>query len=482
VKNRSLIQVNFPRITIAGLRGGSGKTILSLALCWLFSRQGLKVKAFKKGPDYIDAKWLSLASGYHASNLDPFLFSSSQIQSLFRSKADFFDLAIIEGNRGLFDGKDTRGSCSTAELARILDSPVLLVLDCTKVTRTMAAVVLGCTMFEEDLNLAGVILNQIAGARHRDIARRSIEKYTHVPVLGALPKLGDNPIPERHMGLISHEEYTGREEMFKSIGQVVSDNVDVERVLELAGQAPAWREPAMSGLQVTPGMNPPRAVIGVVRDKAFWFYYQENLEALQDQGAGIVELSLVSRADWPEIHGLYLGGGFPETVAQELAGNDIAKSRIRDLARKGLPIYAECGGFMYLAESLEFQGENFPMAGVFPVQTKVFNKPQGHGYIRAGIISPNPFYALGEKIVGHEFHYSRCLSLDTEARFCMRLDRGTGMKGCLDGLLYKNVLAGYAHVHALSAANWAGNFVRAAEIYREFVQNNSGPCPDITCG
>ncbi len=480
MKDRSFSEVHFPRITISGLRGGSGKTILSLALCWLFSRQGFKVKAFKKGPDYIDAKWLALATGNHASNLDPFLFTTHQIRSLFWSKADLFDLALIEGNRGLFDGKDIQGSCSTAELARVLDSPVLLVLDCTKVTRTAAAIVLGCNMFEENLKLSGVILNQTAGDRHRDIARRSIEKYTDVPVLGALPKLSDNPVPERHMGLISYEEIAGRENMLKSLGQVVSDNVDLDRVLSIARSAPPDHEDVIP-LSLSSRIDSSGPTIGVIRDSVFWFYYQENLEALRQAGAGIIELSVVSEDDWPEIHGLYLGGGFPEIRAKELEGNRKIKQKVKALAENGLPIYAECGGFMYLAESLDYQDNVFLMSGVFPVRTRVYEKPQGLGYIQAEVVAPNPFYPVGEKIVGHEFHYSRCLSLNQEARFCMRLERGTGMKNSLDGLIYKNVLAGYAHIHALSTSSWALNFVRAASIYKDFVRKKSGSCPDIIC-
>lgn len=471
----------FSRLTISGLRGGSGKTILSLALSWWFTRQGIKVKAFKKGPDYIDAKWLSLATNYHASNLDPFLFSTHQIRDLFWSQAHHFDLALIEGNRGLFDGKDVQGSYSTAELARILDSPVVLVLDCTKVTRTAAAIVLGCTMFERDLNLAGVVLNQTAGNRHRNLIRESIEAYTDVPVLGALPKMQETPIPERHMGLISDQEYGEQEKIFSSIGKVVSDNVDLDRVLSLARSAPPCPSPDPQPVTRIPAVTSSQPVIGVVRDKAFWFYYQENLDALAQAGAKIVELSLLSSSAWPEIHGLYLGGGFPETSAQELSSNASARARVQALAENGLPIYAECGGLMYLSQGLEYQGEYYPMSGVFPLKTQVCTKPQGHGYIQATVVGDNPFYARGENIVGHEFHYSQCLSLESQASFCIRLERGTGIKDNMDGLRYKNVLAGYVHIHAFSAGNWALNFVRAAQRYQEFIRDYPGPCPGITC-
>ncbi len=473
--------LNFPRICIAGLKGGSGKTIVSLALCRLFSQQGLKVKPFKKGPDYIDAKWLSLAAECSASNLDPFLFPAEKVKSLFWSFAPKYDLALIEGNRGLFDGKDVDGSFSTSELSRLLKMPVILVLDCTKVTRTVAAIVLGCKLFEKDLNLAGVILNQTAGARHRNIARQSIEKYTDVPVIGALPKLRHNPIPERHMGLISDQEYAGEDDVLSGLTDIVSQNVNTGFVLDIARKAPPCSEPLIPVFAIPKHNLENAPVIGVVRDRAFWFYYQENLDALKDQGAILQELSLLSRDEWPAIHGLYLGGGFPETMAQALDENVILREKLAGYSRAGLPIYAECGGFMYLARSLEFEDRCFSMAGVFAVRTRLHNKPQGHGYVSARVIRKNPFYPVGAIISGHEFHYSCCHPPPEDADYCFELTRGVGIAGGFDGLCYRNVLAGYTHIHAFGAEGWAFNFVRAARIYKEAVESDSGPCPDIRC-
>jgi cobyrinic acid a,c-diamide synthase len=475
------IEIDFPRITLAGLKGGSGKTIVSLALCRLFSQKGLKVKPFKKGPDYIDAKWLSLAAGNSASNLDPFLFPTQIVKSLFWSFSQQYDIALIEGNRGLFDGKDIHGSYSTAELSRILETPVILVIDCTKVTRTVAAIVLGCKYFEKDLNIAGVILNQTAGNRHRTITRQSIEKYTDIPVLGALPKLGENPIPERHMGLISDQEYEGSDDLFSRLTEVVSQNVDLDAIIDIARSAPPCREifPQIFSGQAVTGSNAP--VIGVVRDKALWFYYQENLDALKNQGATIVDLSLLSREQWPEIHGLYLGGGFPETMARTLDENILLKDKLRKLSMDGLPVYAECGGFMYLAESLEYEDRCYSMAGILPVRTKLFKKPQGHGYVSAEVIRKNPFFPIGAKITGHEFHYSKCIPVPENSSFCFSLTRGVGMSMGFDGLCFRNVLAGYTHIHAFGAEDWAANFVRAAGIYRDVRASGLDYCPDIVC-
>ncbi|HKK33393.1 MAG TPA: cobyrinate a,c-diamide synthase, partial [Desulfomicrobiaceae bacterium] len=353
-----------PRLVVSGLSGGAGKTIVSLGLCRAACEAGYQVKPFKKGPDYIDANWLALASREPASNLDPFLFSADQIRSLFWSRSQGYDLAMIEGNRGLFDGKDVTGTCSTAELARILNAPVVLVVDCTKVTRTMAAVVLGCQMFEKDLDLRGVVLNRTAGARHRSMLRRTIEEYTDLEVYGTLPKLKQNPIPERHMGLISDQEFSATEAAFCSLAEMVRENLNVDAIWQTAKSAPGYNEPLLE-LWETPKPAPEPVRIGVVRDAALWFYYQENLEALEAQGAEIIPLTLLEGGKWPELHGLYLGGGFPETLAGSLAENSVMRETVKHLADKGLPIYAECGGFMYLGRSLKYNEQEYPMSGVF---------------------------------------------------------------------------------------------------------------------
>ncbi|MBT8762338.1 hydrogenobyrinic acid a,c-diamide synthase (glutamine-hydrolyzing) [Desulfohalobiaceae bacterium Ax17] len=468
---------SFPRVILAGLKGGSGKTLVSLGLTRAYRDQELKIKPFKKGPDYIDAKWLSLAAGQAASNLDPFIFPSSKVQSLFWSYSSDFDLALIEGNRGLFDGKDVAGSYSTAELARLLEAPIILVADCTKVTRTMAAIVMGCKLFEPDLNLAGIILNQTAGDRHRKILCQSIEKYTDIPVLGALPRMRQNPIPERHMGLISDQEYQDLDTILNRLAKIVKDYVDIDKILKIARDA---KEVEISSFDpVWPETSSSDVVIGVVRDASLWFYYEENIKALEVQGAKVVSLSILDDSDWPEIHALYLGGGFPETMAGQLEANTRKRALVKNLAEKGMPIYAECGGFMYLCQNLFYDGLNYTMTGVLPVQTKVHKKPQGHGYVQAEIILPNPFYKKGQKIVGHEFHYSDCPNINKDLDFALHLNRGVGMCDGMDGLLHKNVLASYAHIHALGTPDWAKNFVLAAEKFKQAMDSGFKECPRI---
>lgn len=537
------------RICISALSGGGGKTLLSLGLARAFSRQGLAVQPFKKGPDYIDAAWLSLAAGRQASNLDPYFLPPARLRALFRHVMERSGarLALLEGNRGLFDGMDVRGSCATAELARTLDCPVLLSLDCTKMTRTAAALVVGVRNFEPGLRLAGVVLNQVASARHEGILREAITTYTDVPVLGAIPRLRENPLPERHMGLASlcgDELSPQAQEILEKLADVVRDHVDMDRVLALADDLPAlpeeadfWDEAAWAGegavapsgagrsaachagtafaagagascegaaptgaLSVTsprattpdstqmgrdesvavsrcrplrPADSPePAPRIGYVRDRALWFYYEENLEALRRAGAELVRLSLLDDAPWPELDGLYLGGGFPEDWARELASSPHL-ARLATLAGEGLPIYAECGGFMVLASALERDGQRWPMSGIFPVETRFCPKPQGLGYVRADVVLPNPYFPQGSVLRGHEFHYSLChepAAVSGRLEHALRLRKGTGMGRDAaghgrDGLVSGRVWAAYCHIFAPAVPGWAPRFVDLARCY-----------------
>jgi len=462
----------FPRIILAGLSGGSGKTFVSIGLCRALSRRGYRVQPFKKGPDYIDASWLTHAARQTACNLDPFLLQRETIAALFRERAVGADLSLIEGNRGLFDGKDREGTCSTAELARQLGAPVVLVLDATKMTRTAAAIVAGCRNFEPGLTLAGVILNRTAGERHRAILRQCIEELAGVPVLGCLPKMADNPIPERHMGLVSDQEHAGREAALEAIADVIERAVDIDRLLVAARnvEPPAQAAPVPWPASVLSDAAQAGPVIGYVHDAALWFYYPENLEALERAGATLHKVSLLSSEPWPELDGLYLGGGFPETQAQALSANVQTRARVRSLARAGLPIYAECGGFMYLCEALCLPEGSHELAGVFPLSTRLCPRPQGLGYVEALVEAENPFHPLGVHLTGHEFHYSACTEPsrpEDMPPLSLNMLRGHGMLAGRDGLLKGRTFASYTHIHALGTPHWAPAFVRAALAFKQ---------------
>lgn len=449
---------------------------MTLGLCRNLVQAGLEVQPFKKGPDYIDAAWLSLAASRQASNLDPFLMPAEKLLSLFTTECASANFALIEGNRGLFDGKDTSGSYSTAELAKLLQTPVILVLDCTKMTRTVAAVVLGCRHFDPGLNLAGVILNRTAGQRHQTIVRQCIEKYTDIPVVGILPKISPDPIPERHMGLISDRECLWTHRTLDALAAIAGECLDLPKIMDIAGSAPNLETPLQAPRAFAETADTVR--IGVIRDAALWFYYKENLDELRRHGAELVELSLLSPTEWSQIHGLYLGGGFPETQAAQLSENKLIRNLVRDLSAGGLPIYAECGGFMYLGESLIYDETVFPMAGVFPLQTMLCAKPQGHGYTVSRVVRANPFHPRGLEFTGHEFHYSKCVSpLSPDIAFALEMRRGCGIDAHRDGLIRRNTFACYTHLHAYGVPTWAENFVNAARFYKH---SSKGNVPDIT--
>ena len=387
-------------------------------------------------------------------------------------------LALVEGNRGLFDGLDASGSCSTAELARILQCPLLLCLDCTKMTRTAAAVLRGVLTFEPGLHFVGVVLNQVGSARHETIVRRALEAYTDSVVLGALPRLKRNPLPERHMGIASQGAELGRsaQSRLDALGDLVATHVDVAAVVAAAQAAPPLACAAAFWPALDAGLASSRPRIGYVRDKALWFYYEQNLEALERAGAELVQLSLVDDVRWPghgigaqnPLHGLYLGGGFPEDCVRALS----ASPHIANLghwAAAGMPIYAECGGFMLLAAGIEREGRFWPMGNVFPVTAQFCDRPQGLGYVRATVSAQNPYFPTGMEIVGHEFHYSRCRWHRDDMTFGLRMHKGQGMgkapkgdAGLVDALLYRNVWAAYSHVFAPTTPCWASNFTSVA--------------------
>lgn len=453
------MQHAIPRFILAGLSGGTGKTIVSLALARALDSRGIQVAPFKKGPDYIDAQWLGIAARRPCANLDPYFHTDETIHSLFYHKSKGLDISLIEGNRGLFDGKDEYGSCSTAELARKLDAPVILTIDCTKMTRTVAAIVQGCANMEPGLNLAGVILNRTAGERHRSILKKSIEANTDIPVLGMLPKISHNPIPERHMGLMSDQEYDGEgSTALDELASLAEKWLDIDAIIKIAEVAPDFTQEPKPIFDGEPA--PTKVRIGYVHDAAHWFYYQENLDALVHAGAEIVRLSVLSDEPWPEIDGLYIGGGFPEVFAEQISANKNVLNHIRSLSESGLPVYAECGGFMLLCDFLEINGQRYPMAGVYPVGTTFCKRPQGLGYTNATALADSPFYPKGTTVLGHEFHYSVCLDeAKRNLNFTMKMNRGKGIAGDKDGLLYENTFAGYNHIHALAVPEWAERFV-----------------------
>jgi cobyrinic acid a,c-diamide synthase len=473
--------MEFPRIIIAALRGGSGKTILSIGIIAALCKLGNSIAPFKKGPDYIDAGWLALAAGRPCYNLDSFLLNREDNLRSFLNHSINCDISIIEGNRGLYDGIDLEGSTSTAELAKLLKCPVVLCVDCTKITRTMAAVIMGCSQFDPDVMIKAVVLNRVANARHEKKLQDSIEHYCDIPVLGAIPKLGQQHFPERHLGLVPTAEHDWAKDSVEAVIEIAEKYIDLSSIAEIARQVTELKaedgggrrsedesrtvgprlDVSESGTGVQIEQGAPR--IGIIRDSAFQFYYPENIDALSSMGAEVVFISPLKDQMLPRLDALYIGGGFPETHAEQLASNKGFSRQLKDLAEDGFPIYAECGGLMYLGQKLVLEGQSYPMAGIFPVAFDFYKRPQGHGYTIAKVEYENPYYEVGSVIKGHEFHYSRVSNWAgrrNDLVFLMK--RGVGIDGNRDGILYKNVLATYTHVHAIGNPAWSKALVRNA--------------------
>ncbi|HUK17958.1 MAG TPA: cobyrinate a,c-diamide synthase [Bryobacteraceae bacterium] len=447
----------FPRLAIAGLSGGGGKTLVSLALAVTARRAGLAVRTFKKGPDYIDAAWLAWASGHPTRNLDSWLMGFPKAVESFARTACAEGLNVIEGNRGLYDGVDARGTHSTAALAKALDAPVILVVDATKATRTVAASVLGCQKLDAEVKIAGVVLNRAGGARHQALIREAVEADCGIPVLGAIPKLaGENLLPERHLGLVTPAEHQNAG-LENRLLELVAPHLDVEGLLEISANAGG-----LAASEARRRQDRQRYLIGYLKDSVFTFYYPENLEALEAAGANLLPIDSLRATELPAgIDALYIGGGFPETHAQTLSGNRSLLQSLKQRATAGLPVYAECGGLMLLSRAMHIDGRTYPMAGVLPCEVELCPRPQGHGYVELHIERENPFFSTGLSIKGHEFHYSRIVNADSMPRPVCSVSRGTGCGGG-DAIVSGNVWASYTHIHALATPEWAAGLMAAA--------------------
>lgn len=483
-------------LVLAAPRGRSGKTTVAMGLCAALRARGLRVQPFKKGPDYIDPGWLTLAAGRACRNLDLFMMGEEAVRRSFLEASEDADLAVVEGAMGLFDGLDSAGSGSTAQLARLLGLPVVLLVDVSRMTRTAAAVVRGLTGFEEGLRFAGVILNRVGSARQERLVREAVEGYAGLPVLGAVPRQPGAEVPDRHLGLVPAVERAGAGvpaagEAVREAARAVEEHVDLDRVLEAAGAAPGGR--ARGGQGRAAGVEPEGEAIschggppgradrtagaagdgvpvGVVRDRVFSFYYPENLEALEAAGARLVFLDSLRDTSLPEVYALYIGGGFPEVFAAELEANEGLRSSLRRAIAAGLPVYAECGGLMYLCRSLSWRGERRRMVGAIPCDVQMADRPRGHGYVEAEVVGDNEYFPRGAVIRGHEFHHS--LPEEVPAAYLVfRLRRGTGWGQGWDGLRWGSVFASYLHVHALGCPGWAPALVRAA---RRFAGEGGG--------
>lgn len=463
-----------PHLLFSAAHKSSGKTTITLGICAALARAGLTVQPFKKGPDYIDPMWLGRAAGRPCYNLDFNTMAHDEIQAFFASHSADSDISLIEGNMGLFDSLDIEGSQSNAALAKLLRSPVVLILDVKGATRSIVPVILGFQQFEPEMNLAGVILNKVAGARHEARLREVIGHYCDIPILGAIHRDRRLAIDERHLGLIPSNEATEVSGKLDEISRLVAAQVDLEALQKIAATAPVITAPSPRPLPE----NSERVRIAIARDSAFAFYYPDDLEALQNAGAELVPFDATEDSTLPEdIDGLFIGGGFPEMRMEALAANRSLRSHIKAAIEAGLPTYAECGGLMYLSRSLSWGKQSAEMVGIVPGDCIMHEKPVGRGY--AHIVetghSPWPGSDPEQAYRVHEFHYSSLENLPDDLQYAYRLERGHGIRDRLDGFIYKNLLANYVHLRDVRGNHWTRRFVDFVRACRGKIPSYAAP-------
>ncbi len=443
-------------IMVSAAWRSSGKTTMAVGLVAALARRELAVQPFKKGPDFIDPQWLSLAAARRCRNLDLHLQGALGVRDYWSRHAAGADVALVEGSLGLHDGLALDGSDSNAALARRLGVPVVLVVDARGMGRGVSALLAGLAAFDPQVRVAGVILNRVAGARHEEKLRASIESYAGMRVLGAVPEDERLGIVERHLGLIPANEADDAAARVRILADVVEARLDVGAILAAATSADPLPDPPQRTAH-PPGAGRPR--IGIARDRAFGFYYPDDLDALAEGGAELVPFDALGDTRLPAVDALYIGGGFPETQAAGLEANAALREEVRGAVERGMPVYAECGGLMYLARSLVVGDRGYRMVGAIPADAVMHRKPVGKGYVTLSETPSHPWGA-GASVQAHEFHYSSLENVDPGVRYAYRVVRGHGIDGERDGLVHRNLLAAYAHQRSVGGNDWAGRFVR----------------------
>ncbi|MCK5648371.1 MAG: hydrogenobyrinic acid a,c-diamide synthase (glutamine-hydrolyzing) [Gammaproteobacteria bacterium] len=465
---------------ISAAHKSSGKTTVTIGLLSALKNKGLSVQPFKKGPDYIDPLWHGSASGTPCYTLDFNTMSHDEILQLVSRKLSTCDISLIEGNKGLYDGLDLDGSNSNAAIAKLVDAPVILVLDTRGMTRGIAPLLLGYQAFDPGINIAGVILNQLGGSRHESKLRAVIEHYTDVSVLGAVHKDKRLEIVERHLGLMPSNEDGEAQQKITDIGAIISSQVDLDKIIEISHlHSPKHLKSSIKSIADTQAVTP-QIRLAYINDSAFGFYYPGDLEALEAAGAKLIQVNSLTDKQLPEnIDGLFIGGGFPEERLNELHANQSFRESVRKAIDNGLPAYAECGGLMYLCRSIitnQAHGEQqqIEMAGVIPADAKMEETPQGRGLIRFSETSLMPWPAAAHNnipgnsntdntdgtISAHEFHYSHLINITEPLNYAYKIHRGSGIDGRHDGIVYKNLLACYAHLQDTNQNHWAKRFIQ----------------------
>ena len=446
---------------ITSTRKSSGKTTITIGLSRILNRMKYNLATFKKGPDYIDPLWISKASKTSCYNLDFNTMSTAEIKKLFKSKTQNTALNLIEGNKGLFDGVSLDGSDSNAAMAHLLKLEIILVIDCSGITRGIAPLINGYKDFDPKIKYKGIILNNIASDRHEGKIINAIAEYSDFKVFGSIQKNNKIEILEQHLGLQPSFLTSSNNNIINNIASLVKSSVDIKHLVKgvsnkkkLSTKTPNVITKKYAGIS-----------IGVARDNAFGFYYADDIEKFKSLGARIIYFNTLKDKSLPNVDALFIGGGFPELVAKELSSNKKMISSIKNFINANKPVYAECGGLMYLAKSIKINDKSFRMVGIINGRVVMHDKPVGRGHVELIKSSSHPWLLSNDSIKAHEFHYSR-LSLDAKlSNYAYKVKRGYGVNGKYDGIKYKNLLATYSHLRDTKKTTWITNFL-------EFIKNN----------
>lgn len=434
-------------IYLSAAHKSSGKTIVSLGLCAAFKQQSFSVQTFKKGPDYIDSIWLSQASGNPCYNLDFYNMSNAEITTLYQHQSQHSDITIIEGNKGLYDGISPKGGDANADLAKLLNVGVILVIDTSGITRGIAPLLNGYQAFDTKVNIIGVILNKVAGSRHQSKLIQAVEYYSDIPVLGAVRRSAELVIDERHLGLVPANEMAKSQIFIDTAAKHISEQVDLNKIIT-----------SKASKRLSKKLKPPLQkgiTVAVAKDRAFGFYYPDDLDKFAALGVEIKYFDTFKASRLPKCDGLFIGGGFPEMHLPALSANRTLLKDIKTQIQNGLATYAECAGLMYLTNSID----KYPMARVIDATTYTTRKPVGRGYVKLEPTSKHPWHGMPKLIYAHEFHYSKLSNIHPNTHYGFKVLRGVGVDNKFDGIIQHNLLASYTHLRNVVGNAWVVQFV-----------------------
>ena len=449
------------RLFVSAAHKSSGKTTVSVGIAAAMRARGLVVQPFKKGPDYIDPMWLTAAAGRSCCNLDFHTMGRAEILVEFARRFGGAGLALIEGNKGLHDGVSVDGADSNAALAKLLAAPVVLVVDTRGITRGIAPLLRGYRDFDPQVRIAGVILNQVGGERHEAKLVHAVQTYTDTPVLGAVGRTPELALSAAHLGLVPPAEIEEAGDRVERLARRIEADVDLDRVHGIAARAEALGATRAEALDTAPAPRTRDVRIAIARDAAFCFYYPGDLEALEAAGARLVPFDTLEHSMPPEADGIFIGGGFPERAMEALEANAPMRASLRDRIAGGTPVYAECGGLMYLARQLRWNGRVCEMVGAIPADVVMHRRPRGRGYVVLEPTGDAPWAPSAKGPVhAHEFHHSSLENLTgSDWRYAYRVRRGRGIDGRRDGIVIGSLLASYGHLRDVEGCRWAERFV-----------------------